>query len=214
MKDIAIFGAGGFGREVACLINRINKVTPKWNFVGFFDDNEGLWETSNEYGRILGGSERLNSWPTPIDVAIAVGNPKIMSAISTKILNSNISFPNIIDPTIEIIDEGNFVIGMGNIIQRHSSFSINVKIGNFNIFNGSDALGHDVVLGDYNVIMPAVRISGSVKIGNGNMLGVGSIVIQRIAIGDNITLGAGSVLMTKAKKEGVYIGVPAKIFKV
>ena len=24
MKDIAIFGAGGFGREVACLINRIN----------------------------------------------------------------------------------------------------------------------------------------------------------------------------------------------
>jgi len=31
MKDIAIYGAGGFGREVACLINKINEVNPTWN---------------------------------------------------------------------------------------------------------------------------------------------------------------------------------------
>lgn len=28
MKDIAIYGAGGFGREVACLIKRINDHSP------------------------------------------------------------------------------------------------------------------------------------------------------------------------------------------
>ena len=41
MKDIAIYGAGGFGREIACLIQMINKSEkkPKWNIVGFFDDN-------------------------------------------------------------------------------------------------------------------------------------------------------------------------------
>lgn len=48
MKDIAIFGAGGFGREVACLIKRINKIKPQWNFIGFFDDNEELKGTMNE----------------------------------------------------------------------------------------------------------------------------------------------------------------------
>ena len=42
MKDIAIFGAGGFGREVACLIKRINEKEPTWRFIGFFDDNEAL----------------------------------------------------------------------------------------------------------------------------------------------------------------------------
>ena len=38
MKDIAIYGAGGFGREVACLIERINKAreTPIWNFFSLF----------------------------------------------------------------------------------------------------------------------------------------------------------------------------------
>ncbi|MEG2122093.1 MAG: serine acetyltransferase, partial [Rikenellaceae bacterium] len=38
MKEIAIYGFGGFGREVACLINMINEVTPQWKIIGFFDD--------------------------------------------------------------------------------------------------------------------------------------------------------------------------------
>ena len=33
MKDIAIYGAGGFGREVASLIKRINRIENQWNFV-------------------------------------------------------------------------------------------------------------------------------------------------------------------------------------
>ncbi len=37
MKDIAIYGAGGFGREVACLIKQINDSleNPRWNFIVF-----------------------------------------------------------------------------------------------------------------------------------------------------------------------------------
>lgn len=38
LKDIAIFGVGGFGREVLALIKDINKVTPTYIIVGFFDD--------------------------------------------------------------------------------------------------------------------------------------------------------------------------------
>jgi mannitol-1-phosphate/altronate dehydrogenase len=38
MRDIAIFGAGKFGREVAWLIEDINKNNPKWNFIGYFDE--------------------------------------------------------------------------------------------------------------------------------------------------------------------------------
>ena len=214
MKKIAVFGAGGFGREIACLINRINLKKNIWNFIGYFDDDENLWGTENEYGKILGGSAMLNEWDEHIDVAIAVGTPRALKTIREKLYNDNICFPNVIDPSFEIIDENNYEIGEGNIIQRHSSISINVKIGNFNVFNGSDALGHDVVIGDYNVIMPAVRISGLVKIGNCNLFGVGSIVIQQMVIGDNVNLAPGSVLMAKTKKEGIYMGIPAKKFKI
>lgn len=33
MNDIAIYGVGGFGRELACLIHKINEKTPIWNLI-------------------------------------------------------------------------------------------------------------------------------------------------------------------------------------
>ena len=52
MKDILVYGAGGYGREVACIINRINNKDKIWNFCGFIDD--GLEKDSfNEYYFIL-----------------------------------------------------------------------------------------------------------------------------------------------------------------
>ena len=65
MKDIAIYGAGGFGREVASMIKRINRVEQQWRFIGFFDDdsNHKPKGSSNEYGTILGGIDELNAYP-------------------------------------------------------------------------------------------------------------------------------------------------------
>lgn len=55
LKDIAVYGAGGFGREIACLIRLINESLeePKWNFIGFFDDAN----YHNEFERNLSQSE-------------------------------------------------------------------------------------------------------------------------------------------------------------
>ena len=51
MKDIAIFGAGGWGKEVACLIKEINKISiDKWNLIGFFDDAEDKKDYISKYG--------------------------------------------------------------------------------------------------------------------------------------------------------------------
>lgn len=213
MKDIAIYGAGGFGREIACLINRINSKNPQWRLIGFFDDNINPNTNVSHYGVVLGGMETLNSWSTLLNVVFAIGNNKILRKLTSLVNNPNIIYPNLIAPDFEIIDEEAFNIGLGNIIQRRSSVSCGVSIGNFNILNGSVALGHDSCIGDFNVLMPEVRISGEVKIGDDNFFGVGSIVLQQLRIGNNVKLAAGSVLMTKPKDGNLYIGVPAKIMK-
>ena len=51
-----------------------------------------------------------------------------------------------------------------------------------------------------------------VQIGNNNFFGVGAIVLQHLKIENNVRVGAGSVLMFSPRKEGVYIGNPAKKF--
>lgn len=208
MKNIAIFGAGGFGREVWCIIRKINEQEPTWNFVGFFDETKQVGDVISHYGKVLGGMDELNSWPEELALVIAVGSPK--HTIAERISNPLITFPNIIHPEVIFTDPESMQMGKGNIIQRASAFSCDVTIGDFNVFNGSTTLGHDVCMGNHNILMPGVRISGGTNIGERNFFGVGSIVLQGLRIGREVSLGAGSVLMKKTKDGYLYMGNPAK----
>lgn len=211
MKDLAIYGAGGFGRELACLVNLLNKEAPTWNLIGFFDDNPDLKGKHNEYGEILGGRDVLNAWAQPLCVLMAIGSGSTVKKVLSGIHNPLIEFPNFFYQST-FSDEHNVKFGRGNIaIGTH--FSCAVTLGDFNMMNGSVVFGHDAVVGNYNTFMPGVRVSGEVRIGEECFFGVGSIVLQQLKIGDRVKLGAGSVLMTKPKNDNLYIGNPAKIFK-
>ena len=214
MIDIAIYGAGGFGREVACLIKRINEDNPIWNLIGFFDDNASFkGKTISHFGQCLGGIDELNAYEKELCIAIAIGNPKVTRLIVEKISNPLICFPNLIHPSTICIDGDTLEMGVGNIIQGGCNFSCNVSIGNFNVLNGCVLFGHDDIIGSYNTFMPAVKVSGEVLIGDENFFGISSIVLQQIKIGNKIRLGAGSILMTKPKDGELYIGNPAKRMK-
>lgn len=209
MKDIAIYGAGGFGREAACLIKRINQVEEKWNLIGFFDDGKEIG-SSNEYGTILGGINELCSWDKPLDIVFAIGSPKIVDKLSNSVINPNIDFPNVISPDVIIVDPDNFSMGKGNLVTYGCLFSCNTHVGDFNTFNSYITIGHDTVIGNYNSFMPAVKISGSVKIGNRNFFGLNSVVLQLLKIGNDTIVGASSIIIRKTHDGCTYIGNPAK----
>lgn len=214
MKDIAIFGAGGFGREVACLIKRINDKTPMWNLVGFFDDNPDLkGKMISHYVPCLGGIDELNAYEKELAVTIPIGNPQVVRKVFSSINNNNVYYPNLVMTDLLMADAETFRMGKGNIIQGGCSVSCDVEFGDFNVLNGSIAFGHDAKVGSFNTFMPGTRISGEVKIGDENFFGVGSIVLQQIKIGNNVRLGAGSVMMTKPKDGNLYIGNPAAKFR-
>lgn len=210
MKDIIIYGAGGFGREVACLLKRINnEVEPTWNLLGFIDDGleAGI---SNEYGKVLGNIDTLNSWDKPLSVVFAIGSPKIIEILFNKVDNPYIDFPNIIAPDTLFLDRENVRMGLGNVISSRCLISCNIKIGNFNTLNGYITVGHDSTIGDFNSIMPAVKISGGVTIGKRNFLGVNSVILQYKAIGNDTIIGASSVVLRNTKDGSTYVGNPAK----
>lgn len=209
-NNIAIYGAGGLGREVACLIHQINEREPKWNLIGFFDDTPALKGTQiSHFGPCLGGIEVLNAWNEELAVVLAIGNGTSVRRLYEAMNNPKVWFPNLVHPNHSLADSETFIIGRGNIVQGEFFASCDVNIGNFNVFNGSVTLGHDVEVGSFNSFMPAVRISGNVKIGQENFFGAGSIVLEKITIGKNVRLGAGSVLMTRPKDGRLYLGIPA-----
>lgn len=213
MRNIAVFGAGGLGREIACLIRMINEENPTWNLIGFFDDNPDLKGTSNEYGKVLGGMDDLNVWAEPLDVVLAIGSPRAIKLVSERITNPRISFPNLIAPGTIFLDRDNISFGKGNIICVGCSFSCNVHVGNFNLFNSFISVGHDTTIANYNALMPAVRISGAVQIGEENFIGCAAVILQQIKIGRQTTIGANATVLRKTKDGNTYMGTPATIVK-
>lgn len=209
MKNLVIYGAGGFGREIASIIQSINKVTPTWNALGFIDDGIAVG-TSTSYGKVLGNIDFLNEFPRPISVVIAIASPKILEILSQKITNPNISYPNIIAPDVLFFDKTTLTIGKGNVLGFGCRLSTDVELGNFNMVNGMTSVGHDVKIGDYNVFQPETRISGETNIGNSNFFGVRSLALQGLKIGNLTRIGVGSVVMRNTKDNCLYLGNPAK----
>lgn len=212
MKDIAIYGFGGFGREIACVINAINSVAPTWNLVGYFDDGHTVGEANN-YGRVLGGLDALNSYGKPLSIVMAIASPLVVRKIVDNIKNNNLDFPNIIAPNVLFFDRSSVNWGIGNVITFGGRISCNVEFGNFNLMNGCISLGHDVKIGNYNMFQPEVRISGETIIGDNNFFGVRSLVLQGLKVGNNVKVGTCSVIIRKAKDGMTYFGNPAKIIE-
>lgn len=207
MKKIVIVGSGGFAKEVAFLIEDINKKHNCWHFLGYIDETVG--ENNGKY-QVFQNDDWLLSCKEEIYVVIGLGNPSLVKKLHSKFSqNKNIHFPNLIHPTV-IGDWERIKLGCGNIICAGNIFTTDIEIGSFNIFNLSCTIGHDSKIGSYNVINPTVNISGGVKINNEILIGTGSQILQYLEIVDKSTIGAGAVLTKSATEQGIYIGSPAK----
>lgn len=211
MKDILIVGAGGFGREVAWLIEEINEEISEWNILGFIDENEAMYgEELNGY-KVLGGLDKIGEFKN-VYIAIAIGNSKVRKDIVRKISTFDCKQATLIHPNV-IMDKKSNSIGKGCIICASNIITVNVNIGNYVIINLDSTVGHDVVLKDFVTIYPSVNVSGCCTIGQCVELGTGSQIIQGKTIGDYSIIGAGSVVVKDIEEKRTAVGVPAKIIK-
>jgi sugar O-acyltransferase (sialic acid O-acetyltransferase NeuD family) len=210
IQKLAIFGAGGFGREVKMLIDQINAKERKFECIGFFDDDPNLPFQINGLP-FLGGLDVLNKTKSKLGVAISVGDPELKKNLVQKIKNPNIYFPKLIHPTALVGEE--VVIGDGVIICAGVIVTVNIHIGSHVVLNLNCTVGHDCSLGDYAAMMPAVNVSGDVTIGEGVYIGTGSQIINGLTIGPYSTIGAGAVVIRDLPAHCTAVGMPAKPIK-
>ena len=212
MKELAIFGAGGFGREVLSLVNGINKATPSYRVVGFFDDGCKRRESVHGFP-ILGGMEDLNAWESDLCLAVAIGSPEMKRKVVESIVNPRVTFHSLIHPSVIIGDEGSVEIGEGSIICAGTIITTDIRIGKFVILNLECTVGHDAVIKDYSSFMPACNISGEVTIGEGVYCGTGVKIINQTEIGKHSIVGAGAVVTKPVPSYCTAVGIPAKPIK-
>lgn len=209
MQDIAIYGAGGFGRETALMLAQINREEPTWNVLGFFDDKMPTGTQVDGY-QILGNMDAINSFPEFLAVAVAVAEPKIRKALVQQFHNPRLHFPVLAHPAANLGGERNF-FGRGTIITAGNILTTSVVLGEFVIVNLMCTLGHDVRIGSFSSLMPGCSVSGNVLTGECTMIGTGARILQNISLGAFSKIGAGAVVVADVPIRTTVAGIPAKV---
>jgi sugar O-acyltransferase (sialic acid O-acetyltransferase NeuD family) len=209
MSDIAIYGAGGFGREVKMLIDQINEVEDKFNFVGYFDDGIEKDKDINGYP-VLGNINDLNNFEGKLGIVFSLADPKLKKKILSKIQKEDVSFPTLIHPSC-YIGTDNVKIGEGCIICAFTLISVDISIGKHVILNLNCTVGHDTDIGDFSSIMPAVNISGEIEMGECVYCGTGAKLVNQLKIGSFSKIGAGSIVFKEVKENTTVIGNPGRV---
>lgn len=206
MNDLIIVGAGGFGREMAQIIEDINNVEMTWNVLGYIDDNEDALNGYPTEYRILG---TIQDWVPKDDqyYACAIANPEAKKKVTDYLKGKGAKFASIIHPTA-IIGKFNR-IGEGFIAYPNAVVTSNVTIGNF-VALLSSAVGHDAVVGDFTTICAFSDITGGCHIGSYVWMGTHSAVIPGRTLGDHVFVSAGSVVMTDFPDSVKVLGNPAR----
>ncbi|OJG82990.1 acetyltransferase [Enterococcus ratti] len=203
-----IAGAGGFGKEIAFLLQ--NQKEYEW--IGFVDDEKHK-QVKQVLGKpIVGTIKSLLHINKKIAVFIGIASPFIKEQIYNLLKqNPYLIFPNLIAPSALI--GLNVCLGIGNILMPYTTCTADITIGNFNMINISTTIGHDTTIGHYNAIFPNVNISGQVTLGDKNEVGVGTKIIQNLVIGKENIIGAGSVVIRNIQQNSKCVGVPARIIE-
>lgn len=214
MKELYIIGAGGFGREVAWLVERINSREPVWKLQGFLDDNQEKHGTTEGKYRVVGGCDFLRQMQAETWVVCAVGTAATRKHIINKIElygNTNVKFATLIDPSV--LTSSSVAAGEGSIICAGTIMTVDITIGKHVIINLDCTVGHDVVIEDFVTIYPSVNISGCSVVKQGAELGTGAQIIQGKRIGKGTILGAGAVVVRDLPDKCTAVGIPAQAVK-
>ena len=154
-KPIVIVGAGGLGKEIACLINDLLD----FELVGFYDDGLPVGQTILGKFPVLGSTQNLIDSQEELAVAIAFGNPSTRKKVWEKLqVNSNLSFPILIHPQALLMNKERIALGQGTVIFPFSILTTDIILGDNCLVQTRASVHHDVNVGSHSVIMPCAGL--------------------------------------------------------
>lgn len=197
MFELAIIGAGGFGRESkrwACQ----SQLTGLFPFTFYVSDH-----IAKPPYRPLSQLDPMRS-----SAIIAIGDPKARKAIAEGLRHGQ-RFTNIKHKKALIESEH----GDGGIFCPYSVVTVDCNIGSHLHMNLHSDIGHDCIIGDYVTLAPGARVSGKCNIGEGVYIGSNAVIREGVTIAAWSIIGANCVVLHDITEAGTYAGVPAKRVK-
>jgi sugar O-acyltransferase (sialic acid O-acetyltransferase NeuD family) len=156
-SEILVYGAGGFAREVAWLVQKCSSGTNPFVVRSFIDDADIPPGKQLNGIPVLSLDEARLCHPQA-QVVAAIGEPAARANMIRQAEQAGFRFVDLIHPGVEMSDL--VEIGDGSIICAGNIITTNIRIGRHVHINLDCTIGHDAVLGDFATLSPGVHISG------------------------------------------------------
>jgi len=201
MKDVIICGTGPHAREMAEIVEQVNRVTSTWNLLGF-----ALPEAVA--GRPV---EALNGYPVLNAQTVLQTHPDARFAPA---YGSDVSgLPP--DRMVSLIAPTAFVsrtarIGPGCVIYPNCFVGLHAVLGRRVFMLGGSVINHDCRLADHVTVCSGVTLAGFVHVEAGGYLGQACTIRPNLRIGRGSLIGLGSVVVADVAPNTVVAGNPAR----
>ena len=195
MKRLVIIGAGGSGRCVLDVVQKINRQVPSWEFVGYLDD-----DPAREPIGALGDLSGLE-----VDgYVVSIANPEVRRRV-------DVDLPppaTLVHPSAVVAETS--LLGPGAILRGNATIGPEVRFGRHDYISMNATIGHDVVLADYVTVHPGANVGGYANLEEGVTIGTGAVLIPGVNVGAYAYVGAGAVVTRNVDSGAVVVGSPAR----
>lgn len=207
---LAIYGAGGLGREAKEYADLQNEQEEKWSEIFFLDD--GIDE-----GKFFG--TRLVHWDTFLEsdyfdeteVVLTLGDPVSKRKVFESIKDSGCRFGQIVAPSARVSKTAK--VGSSLVVLEGAIVESLTELGDCVVVDNYATVGRDSVVGSYCHIAAKSSIGGESVLGEGVFIGLCVSTKQCNKIGSYVTVGMGSVVLKDLPDEVVAVGNPCRILR-
>lgn len=196
---LAIFGAGGMGRELADIARR----STDWPIVFVVDEPGGDVQGIP----VIAPDELAPDDRLVLALGSSSGRKTVAERFAGRAFGSVVASSAAVSPSARI--------GEGAQICDFVAINNAVTIGRHFQANVFAQVSHDCVIGDYVTFSPRTTCNGNVHIGDGVFVGAGAIIRngspeRPLIIGEGATIGMGAVVTNNVPAGATVWGVPAR----
>ena len=205
MLDLVLICAGEFGEEMVDNLRWINEEEPRWNLLGFIDDNK----TGAVAGvPVLGTVEDFLKMDKNIRYFVASLDGKVREKIMARCKAAGF--------------KGAVIFGVDQNIVGTQTFGESVYIGHRGLLLDGAVIEDGVILehgitvcenavvGAFSTLRIYTNVAVEAKVGKQNAFGLRCLVDDQVTTADGCDFDAGAVVLESISKSGSYAGNPAK----
>ena len=203
---LAIYGAGGLGKEVLELAQQINAAGSRWDGLCFIDDINSDRELKG-YPVVS-----LNSLtPDQYEIVIAVGEPSLRRTLAQKVKDHGFMLATLVHPDAYLSPSS--PPGQGCVICSGVFISCDIMLGHNVHLQPNASLGHDCQIGHDCVISSYANLAGNCLIGERVFIGMNAVIRESTTIGDDAIISMGAAVFNDIPPALIVMGNPARAIR-